>query len=200
MPKNVEIDEADLLAKNQVVGLVDLILKNPGARKQFHQAVKTVRPDTVIPEIDAKDEVMAALEIERQARLALEKQIADDKAKVEADAKTASFVAKWNGQKDKLRSEGWLDDGLAEVEKMAQERGIADLAAAAALYEKEHPPAEPVTPAAGIGSFDLFREQGEDKDMMKKLLESRGEDDSALSSLVNSALTDLRSGGRRRAA
>ena len=200
MPRAVEIDEAELLAKNQVVGLVDLISKDPKARKMFHQAVKAVKPDIVIPEVDAANEVLSEISKEREAREALEKRLADRDAKDEADRRTAAFAASWNAQKDKLRDEGWMDDGLAEVEKLAQERGIVDLEAAASLHQKLHPPAEIVSPNGGFGAFDLFQPTGEEDANMKRLMETKGDDDIAIRSMVNQALTEGRSGGRRRVA
>jgi len=199
MAKTVEVDEATLLAQQQISALVDVISKNPAARKLFHQAVKTARPDAVIPEVDAAQPLLDEIAAERKAREALEKKIADKDAAEEAARRTADFQNSWERQKDRLRDEGWMDDGIAEVEKLAQERGIVDLEAAALLHQKLHPPAEPITPN-GLGGFDIFQMPAEEDAAMKKLLESKGEDESALRSMVNTALTDVRSGSRRRAA
>ena len=198
MSKMVEIDESQLLAQQQVTNLVDTILKNPAARKVFHQAVKTAKPDTVIPEVDASNEVLAVVAEERAARLALQKRLDDKEAADEAAQRTAKFSASWESQKNGLRAEGWMDEGIAEVEKLAQERGIVDLEAAALLHQKLHPPAEPVTPNGF--SMDFFQMPAEDDAAMKKLMESRGDDEGALRSMINVALNDVRSPGTRRAA
>lgn len=196
MPKMVEIDETQLIAQQNVVALVNKALANPKTRSAMQKIAREVNPDASVPELDAKEEVLSVVEQERAARLALEKRLDDEKAEREAEKQANAFKAQWDSKKDRLRAEGWLDEGIEKVEAFAQERGIADLEAAAAYYEKLNPPADPVMPS-GIGGFDVFNPESHDTDEMKKLIESRGDDSMTLNAMVNKALGDVRSPGRR---
>lgn len=190
-----EIDETELLAKDRVVLLFNEMLQHPESRKLVQQATKAVRPNTVIPEFDAKNEVFGEMDKMRAEHAAAMKMIADEKADREAQAKQNDFKAGWDRQKDSLRNKGWLDDGVDKVEAFALEHGISDLSIAADAYEARMPAPEPVTPS-GFGGFDIFQPPGEDDTAMKTLLESRGEDPHALNKLINEALGDIR--GTRR--
>lgn len=192
----IEVDETAFLAQRNVVALVEKALANPATRAAMQKIAKTINPEASTPDLDAKEEVLQIVEQERTARLALEKRLDDEKADRDNSKRQEDFANQWNGQKARLRNHGWLDEGIEKVEALAQERGIVDLEAAAALYEKLNPPADPVTPS-GIGAFNLFEPATHDADEMAKLVESRGDDATVLSSMVNKALGDARSPGRR---
>ena len=183
MAKTVEVDETDFLANQNVVKTVNAMLGNPEA------------PNTAIPEIDAPAAVLDEVAKERDARLALQKRLDDKEAADELKARNDAFAAEWAGKKSSLAKQGYTDEGIVAIEKLAQERGIVDLEAAAALFDRLHPPAEPVSPN-GFGGFDMFATSEEENKDMKALIDSRGEDESALRGLVNTALTDSRSGRR----
>lgn len=195
MAKTVEIDETALLAQQGVVQLVNDILKHPDGRKLIQQATKLARPDAAIPEYDAKQEVLGVVNEVRESQAAILKRLDDDKTARDAEKQLETFSRQWDQQKDRLRAAGWMDDGIEKVEALAKDRGIADLEIAAAYFEKLNPPAEPVVPD-GFGSFDIFNPPEGEGDEMKRLIESRGEDNGALSSLVNKALGEGR-GSRR---
>ena len=99
------------------------------------------------PEIDAKEEVMTEVEKLRDELKAIQSARETEATQRDADKKTADFADSWSKQKQKLMRSGYTDDGVAAVEKLAEERGIPDLEAAAALFEKLNPPAEPAHPA-----------------------------------------------------
>jgi hypothetical protein len=196
MPK-IEVEESDLLASAQTVKAVQAMLANPKARSLLLNAQKIINPNAVIPEIDAKAPIEAEIAKEREARLALEKRLDDEKAANEAAAKTRSFKDKWEADKADLRRQGYTDEGVSKIEKLAEERGIPSLEAAAALFDKLNPPATVAAPSGGIGGWDLFQPAAEEDTNMKKLLESKGEDNMALNSMINSALTEVRGKARR---
>ena len=196
MPKTVEVDETQFLAQNSVVDLVNKILKNPDARKAFHDAAKKVDPSMSIPEVDAKNEVLGEVEKVRAEFNDFKKAVTDKEAAAEAAARTNAFAASWENQKNSLRQEGWMDEGIAAVEKLAQDRGIVDLEAAALLHQKLNPPPAPVT-TAGFG-FSLFEAPDtQNSEAMKKLMDSHGDDEGALNTMVRAALNDVRGGQRR---
>jgi len=191
-----EIDENELLQKERVVTVYNRMLQNPKSRELLEKAFKTIEPNASAPITDAKAEVMAEVEKEREARLALEARMDKERDEREADKARNQFASEWDKQKSRLRSQGYTDEGIASVEKLCEERGIADLEAGAALHDRLHPPADPVTPN-GFGHWNLFEPASRDGEDFKKLLDSKGEDDMALRKMVDGALTDMRGGVRR---
>ena len=80
----------------------------------------------------------------------LRKEIADDKAEREKKIRLDALNGTVEGGLAKLRRAGWTDEGLTEVRKLMDEKGILDSEIAAAYYEKQHPPQTPATPS-GVG-------------------------------------------------
>lgn len=193
---NIEVDEAAWLASQNLTKVVQQIVAHPEAKKLIQRARKIVDPNAPIPPdptepLEAKiGELTKTIEEEKKARLERE-------AKQEEDGKIAAFKAEWDRQKSALAARGFTDEAIGEIEKHAQTEGIPNLRAAAADWEKLHPPAEPAAPS-GFGSFNLFEPSEKEGDEMKKLLETRGESESVLNSMVHKTLQDVR--GQRRAA
>lgn len=194
MPK-VEIDEAELLASQQVVQAVNQMMANPKSRQLLLHARKTADPNASVPEVDAMAPVVGVLEnfkkelaAEREER-AKERQADEERRRIEQATRQVEEV------RGRLKASGWTADGIAAVEKLAEERGIFDLEAAAALHEKMNPPPPPAEPN-GMGSWGFFEgadQEGSDK-FVKAMLESGGDDEGALGREVRSALTDYRNG------
>lgn len=190
-----EIDETEYLAQRNLATLVQTMLNNPESRALLQKATKIVNPGAVIPEIDAKEAVLGELAKtnERLAKLTEEREA--EKAQRDADKRTEAFAAGWNKQKSALAKAGYTDEGIAAVEKLAEERGLPDLEAAAALFDRLNPPPDPAQPR-GSGNWDLFEgAQDADEDERKRLL-ANPDDAGALGGLINKALADAR-GGRR---
>jgi len=192
-----EVDEQEYLASVGVVQAVQSMLKHPEARKLVLKAQKTVNPNAVIPEIDAAAPLANELAGVTKRLDDIAASIAADKAARDAEAKVNEFATAWGKQKAKLRDAGYYDDAIEAIEKLAQERGIPDLEAAAALHEKLHPPASPASPS-GFGTWNFLEPTEKEGEFTKKLLETKGDDDGALRSEINKALADVR--GQRRAA
>ena len=196
MANRVEIEETELHNFQQVSTAVRSMLGNPKARKLLLQAQKEIAPGMVIPEIDAPAELSTAISKAEQIALDAKQQMADFIAAQEAEKKTNAFASAWEGKKSALRQQGYTDEGITKIEALAQERGIPDLDAAAALFDRLNPPAPPATPN-GFGTWDLFQPTEREGEDMKKLLESRGDDDMALRKLIDGTLTEMRGGARR---
>jgi len=142
--------------------------------------------------------VRAEIHEERKARLKLEKDLADERSAREAEKKTAEFTSSWEKQKIGLRQQGYLDETIAEIEKLATERGIPDLEAAEALYARAHPPMSLVAPrSAGFAVFDP--PAGDQADYVKALIEGRGDAPVAEAKMIQGALAEARSMNRRAA-
>lgn len=157
----IEIDEADIIAAGGLgtakanKALLDKIAQNPATRGKFLELVKEIAPNVSIPEIDAAKPIVEKL-------TAFEKRIDErfaefDKQRGDRDAKEAETRVKGeiDSNRKKLRSQGWTDEGITNVEKLMTERGITDYEIAAAAFEKMQPPAEPVLPTGYDRSWHI---------------------------------------------
>ncbi len=193
----IEVEESDLLANAQVVKAVNMMLANPEARRRVLEAQKIIAPNLPIPELDAPKPYEAKInELQKRFEDA-ERVRAEEKAAAEAASKTNAFKSKWEESKQQLRQNGYTAEGVAAIEKLAEERGIPDLEAASALFDKLHPPATVAQPNGHTGAWDLFAPPAEEDKNMQKLLESRGDDNMVLNSMINGALAEVRGTARR---
>lgn len=192
-----EIDAAELANLRQLQSVFTTMLNHPEAREMVLRAQKKVNPNVAIPEIDAADQVAAPLKEKLtktdEALAEIQKQLAEDRASRESERKLADFKAAWDAQKSRLRNNGYLDGAIENIEKIAHEKGIADLEIAAAVYDKQQPPASPVQPT-GFGSWNFFEEQeGPNQDeFLKSLMNTRGEAEGTLHKQINSVLREAR--------
>lgn len=192
-----EIEETEFLANQNLAAMLADVLNNKQAREMFLKAKKIARPNEPIPELDAAAPIQEDLGKLRTEIESLRKASEDAKTERDAAAKTAEFEAAWEKQKTKLKNQyGWLDDGIEKVVALATERGIPDLEAAAALYEKLNPPPAPVEPG-GQSRWNLNEMPREDGTDLKRLFDSRGEDNSTLNKMINDTLAEVRGVARR---
>jgi hypothetical protein len=204
-----EVSEEEFLATQNVVRAVNGMLANPQARKILLQARKIADPNVPIPEIDAAAPIEAGLSAIRQ-EIAAERQARAEEQKAEREALAAlkaereaekeaakqerliaKFKADWEAQKSALRAAGWRDEGIAEIERHAEAKGIADLEIAAAHWEKLHPPPE-VAQSSGAGSWGFMEGIPDDDKFIKAMIESHGDDERALDAEIAASLRDFR--------
>lgn len=196
MPKMVEISEEDFLANQSLRNTVAKLRSDPKAWALVEQAAKVVDPNVKTPTIDAQtaaNEPIAALRKEMQDFMAAQ-------TKERTDRETADKLAALERNKTagiaKLRAEGWTDEGIKGVEKIMEEKGILDPIDAAAVFEKHHPPAIPVTPASA-GSWNFMALADDTSADIKKLVESKGESEQLVQKMAIDALNDIRGASRR---
>ena len=168
----VEIDEVELQRLQKQDRTVHTLMSNPKAKRKILEAYKAHDPNANIPELDLEEAAKApvtALEktvTELRNELAADKQARDDEKRLSAlNGSVESGMAK-------LRRAGWTDDGLTEVRKLMDERGILDPEIAAAYYEKQHPPQSPANPS-GSGSWDFMAPPAEDDTYIKAITASK---------------------------
>lgn len=196
-PKKIEVDEAEYAANLGVVQAVDGMLKHPEARSLVLKARKIADPKAVIPEVDAAAPVMAALAEQQKKFDELQASIQKDKDERAAEAAKAKLNEGWAAGRAYARECGYMDEGLKKLEEFMQTEGLISHRIAIPAFEALHPaPPPPVTPGIG-GTFEFFSPEEGDKDDMKRLLESRGEDAQAVNSLINKALAESRGQSRR---
>ena len=194
----VEIDEVELLRLRKQDQTVQHIWGNPKARRKIQEAVKEADPNMRIPELEIEEAAKAPVLALEKTVADLQKQIADDKAEREKNDKLNALNTSVEGGFGKLRKAGWTDDGLVEVKKLMEERGIIDPEIAAAYYEKQHPPQVPATPS-GVGAWN-FTGAADDTDAYSKALmasKNAAENDSLVMREAGKALQEIRGAGRR---
>lgn len=193
----VEVDEEQLRRDHTLRATVAKILQDPKAKRLMEQAHKMVDKEAVTPGLDADEKIEAATSATKAELEAIKKQLADDRAAREHDAKVGAFTKSIEDGIAKLVAEGWMPDGIAAVRKLMEEKAIVDPAIAAAYYEKTHPPAAPVAGGGGPWNFiDAAAAGGDDPDW-KKLIETRGESDAVVDKMARDALNDMRGVPRR---
>lgn len=184
----VEIDETQLASFQTMRDFVVRGLSNPKTRKLLKEAERQLYPDQAIPELDARDEVMAAVD---ERMKALDERIAGfDKAREEREERDrlSAVQRQWNEGQSKAKAAGYTAEGLEQLEKFMQEKGVFDHEIAIPAFERIHPPAEPAT--TGNGSSWNFFDIPKDQPDMQSLLEGR--DEEYLNQMIPTALRDVR--------
>ena len=140
MPK-VEIDETELRTLRGAQQLLDQLQSNPKTRRPFQATVKTLHPDAITDE----DRLQDAPEIKKLNSLE-ERFDAFIKAQEEKAADN-----ELNASFGRLVNQGYTTEGLGKIKQLMVDRKIADPEAAAALWEKNNPPAD-IQPTTLFGS------------------------------------------------
>jgi hypothetical protein len=197
----VQIEEAELLNHRGNTAALAAMLANKDARKLVLQAQKIVKPDAVIPEIDARapvDEAVAALTKrldEEKAEREKEKRERDEKERLD------SFKNSWERQKQIVRDRfpDINDQGIEAIDALAKERGIPDFESAADTFRRLNPPASVGDSSSGTGSWGFFESPPDNlKEHMKVLMDTKGQSEATTNKMINEALAEYR--GQRRAA
>ena len=140
-----EVADDQLVVFQNAMRLLEGMNKNPEAKRSLEKAIKVLHP-----EVETEEEIAARMtqpgleKVEGVAAKLQERLDAFDKR--EADLKEREQVAQLESAVGRLRSAGYTDEGLEQIKKLAVERSIPDLEAAAALFDKQNPPAAPQQP------------------------------------------------------
>lgn len=165
---------AELQTARPSKALLDRLGNNAKTRRQVLQLYKEVDPNASIPEIDAASPVLEEVNKTRAEMAVLQKKL-DDRDAAEARATREREVQNsiTLGQ-DRLRTAGWTDEGITNVEKLMQDRGLTDYEAAAALFERSQPKDEPVMPSDFGRNWDLFAAPSDNEDIKAAVSLPRG--------------------------
>jgi len=173
----VEIDELEFQQNKNLRDTISKMMANPKSKRKLLEAEKIIYPDKKIPEIDEPNETEAALAAQRKEFEDYKTQQTEKEAKREQEDKIRSLKAQKDDGIAQLRRDGWLKEAIEEVEKIMDEKGILDPAIAAAYYEKQHPPQEPINPGSSSAwSFTEPSGVADQDDYTKKLFETKGDD------------------------
>lgn len=203
MPKMVEMDEAEVARLYKLNNFVHAGLQNPEAAKLIEKAAKMVDPTIKTPRLDQEAAINSPMEKLQADMAAMRKQMEDERAE---GAKNQTLAA-LNTQREEgfreLRRTGWTNDGIEAVQKLMDEKGILDVAIAAAYHEKQHPPQSPSMPGSSGGwNFMESVSDDSDKELNEMIMAFGNKDeikaDRIASSLASKALTEVRSQSRGR--
>lgn len=168
----VELDEVELQRLQKQDQTVHRLMSNPNAKKKILQAYKDVDPNARIPELEMEEAAKAPVTALETKVTELSQTIAKDREERENEKRLFALNGSVDSGMAKLRRAGWTDDGLAEVRKLMDERGILDPEIAAAYYEKQHPPQNPANPS-GSGGWDFMAPAAEDDTYIKAITSSK---------------------------
>ena len=196
---NVEFDEVELQRLQKQDRTVHALMSNPQAKKKIFEAYKVVEPNARIPELEMEEAAKApVMQLEKTVK-ELQDQIAADKAEREKQLKLDSLNGSMERGFAKLRRDGWLDDGIENVRKLMDEKGILDPEDAAAIYLAKHPPQAPATPS-GTGSWNFMEPPADDGDSYTKALmssKSAADNEQLAMNEARKALNEFRGAQRR---
>lgn len=193
-----EIEETELANYKAIAQNYQQLLANPKTRLDTLRLQKVLRPDAVIPELDAAKPVLdevAALRAEM---------VADKKARDEKDAKTveestlSALRADWAKGQDLARRSGYTTpDSLKALEDYMQANNIIDHKLGVLGYEHDNP-APPMIDPSGGRNFNVFGAQGQAQsdDRIKMLME--GKDEAFLNLVIPETLREVRGMGGAR--
>lgn len=186
-----EIDEAEY---NQLVALnraAAKIVANPAARKMLEQAQKLVDPNALTPALDAEEQQLAPI---NKIKSELSEEIAALKKEREDEKRERTLgelAARQSEGLARLRREGFLDEGIAAVTKIMEDKGLLDVDDAVAIFLRNHPPQTPVTPG-GNGSWGFTDMSGEADKSIQDLITSKGQSEQVADRMARDALNEFR--------
>lgn len=191
----VEIDEAEVRRYQTLGRTVQTILRHPQAKLLVQQAHKMVDANAVTPELDQLQVVNTPI-VELNKKLDTfitesqkQTQERDQKTRIDAlQSQHSTGIAQ-------LRRDGWTDEGIKGVETLMQEKGLLDPLDAAAIYEKAHPPQVPATPS-GSGAWNFAEGVTDDMADIKKLLDTKGDNDLVVEKMAHGILNEMRTSRR----
>ena len=187
----IEIEEAEYNRLRALNTVASKMVANKASLKLLEQANKLIDPNASTPTLDAEAQALAPvkdLESKLNERIAaFEKQQEDEKKQRTLDAL---------GQRQteglaKLRRAGYTDEGVAAIKKLMEDKGLFDVDDAVAIFERNNPPQQPVTPG-GIGSWGFTDMSGEADKSIQDLIASKGESEQVADRMARDALNEFR--------
>lgn len=196
MPKvavgNAEFDEEDLRASVTLRNTIATWMKNPAAKRKLLEAHKAYDPKAEIPELDQPDPLEAKVAPLTADIAALRKELADERAKAEADKSLGALKRSIEEGFERLRrTEGLQPAGEEAIHKLMDEKGITDPEIAYSHLIRMHPPQSLVTPGSN-GVFGFLEPQPDTETDVKNLIASKGESTPVVDKMIRDALTEFR--------
>jgi hypothetical protein len=192
MPK-IEVEETDFLKGQNLRKTVEKMLANPKSAKLLKLAETEIDPSITHPELEMEKVVE-----ERVGALAktVTDFIAESKTqreKDESERRLDKLATSIDAGIAKLRAEeGLTDEGEKALRELMVKKGETDVFDAWAVFQRHNPPPPPAAPSSGR-MFDVIStaRDGSD-DLLKKMIEGRGEDNAAVDKAAWDAINEVR--------
>ena len=198
MGKLIEVDEVEYAQSRQLRDTIAKLMADPKRAAKIEELRKEVEPNAPTPHLDQMKLTTEPVEKVREEMSALRKELAEEKAKSEQDAKLSALQRKIDAGNAKLLSEGWTTDGLKTLTEFREKEGILDPIAAAAYYEKLNgAQVAPMQPSSGFGAWNFGEVPKDENDFVKKLMDSHGQNDLVVENEAMKVIKEFRQGGRR---
>ncbi len=194
----VEVDEAELLEARRMRGVLAKITADPKRKARLELLHKEVDPTVPTPTNDMLSPIDAAVTAVSTEMAALRKELADEKAESERARNLAALSGRVDSGLADLKRAGWLDEGISKVKAIMEEKGLLDVEDAVAIFERRNPPPAPIAPG-GSGAWNFMDDAalGDADADIKKMIETKGNSDALLNSMVNKTLLEVRGSSRR---
>jgi hypothetical protein len=182
-----EVDEAQWNSAQNVVRSVSEIMKDPNRRLKLLELQKEAEPNAVIPEIDARKPFEEAVSGIKKNLEELRSELQAEREKRDNDKKLTEFTKKWEDGRAFLRKHGYNDDGIGKIEKLMEDRGIANHEDAGRIYEQLFPPQQPMKSGnTAVTQFiNSARTDGGADELTKQLIASKGQDNFVLDRMID---------------
>ena len=173
-------------------------MADPKRAAKLEELRKEVEPNAPTPHLDQLKAATEPVEKVREEFDKLKKELAEEKAKNEQEAKLSALARKIDAGNAKLREEGWTEDGIKTLTEFREKEGILDPIAAAAYYEKLNgAQVAPMQQSSGTGAWNFSDIPKDENDFVKKLMDSHGQNDLIVETEAQKVLKEIRGGGRR---
>lgn len=192
MGRMVEVDEEEFARNAKLRNTIAAWMNNPKAKRKMLEAHKEFDPTVKIPELDEPDPVDARVQPLRSELEELKAQIAADKAASARKAQLDEFEAKVESGFSKLRRDGLTSQGEQAVRELMHAEGIVNPEIAWSHLQRTMPQQAPVTPG-GVSRWNFF-DQGDDQAELKRLIDTRGENEGVVDKMARDALSEMRQG------
>lgn len=183
----IEVEESDVAAAGRALALVNKLNANPKARRKLEAAIKEE-----FPEVETEEDVVArAAAPHIESIKALEAKLTETNKRLEDDIAARRLAGEerdTNAAFDMLRQAGYQDDGIEKIKAIMVDRKIADPEAAAALFDRQNPPARQEAASWEPQHWDITP-KGMDEQSMKNLFT---DEDRWADNQVGHVLTEMR--------
>src|ERR1700691_131294 len=111
MPK-IEVDEVEYNQNRALRDVVSKLMSDPKRAAKLEALRKEIEPNAPTPHLDQMTQIQEPVDAVKGEIAALRKELAEEKAKSEQDAKLTALQRKVDAGNAQLLKEGWTSDGI----------------------------------------------------------------------------------------
>lgn len=183
MPSLEDLSVDQLLAhakgQDEKLALFEALGKNPETRETLQRAIKKLKPDLVIPEIDSHDKIRAEMEPRDKKIEELEGKILERDIRDRLERQKAEVKAKYR----------LTDADFDAVEKIMVDEKVSSYDIAARLYRASSTPSTPTPASYSIPTYEM-----PEKDIWGKGIGNKALLDKIAMNEAASAMSEIMSG------